>query len=100
MCCGALLITFFLSFPVCAVDFMYRDKRGFRHFSCGVAGRGGRVTIKKLRGIRYKVESRRYSGILEVPESDSNQGWCTGIDGAARMICHECPMPTSHQKKH
>ncbi len=81
-----------------AVELMYKDTRGYRHFSCGSARRGAKIGIKELRGERFKVLSKPFSGIMHLPSASAKEKWCTGMMGAVRVLCGLCEWPNSKGK--
>ncbi len=83
---------------VSAIEMMYIDTRGYRHFSCSVGRRGAKVAIKAERGERYQIRSSIYTGELYLPSATAKDKWCTGLMGAARVICGLCPHPQSRGK--
>ncbi len=86
--------SFIFPFHVFAIEFIYIGNQGFRHYSCGVNKRGGKVAIKSDGKNRFWIRSRKYSGILTLPETTEENRYCSGIAGAVRMICNECNMPS------
>lgn len=95
-----LLTVLVLAAPMVAsaIEYMYTDTRGFRHFSCGSSGRGARVGIKSIGGERFHIISKPYAGYLHLPSDQIADQWCTGMMGAVRSICGLCSMPTSRGK--
>lgn len=90
-----ILVSLLLApYAASAIEMMYRDTRGFRHYTCGSSRRGARVAVKALVGDRYQIRSSRYTGILHLPESSDRPSWCTGFMGAVRSICGLCDMPS------
>lgn len=93
----SLILILLIAVPstISAIELMYRDTRGFRHYSCGENRRGARIAVKTLNGDRYQIKSSRYTGILYLPESSDRPSWCTGYMGAVRTICGMCDMPST-----
>lgn len=91
-----LLLVFTLT-PISgiAIDFMYKDTRGFRFYSCGANRRGAKVAIKAIGGDRFQILSKPYSGFMHIPPEVMEERWCTGLMGAVRVICGLCPPPNS-----
>jgi hypothetical protein len=83
---------------VSAIELMYIDTRGYRHFSCSVGRRGAKVTIKDKGGERFQIKSSLYTGELYLPSASAKEKWCTGMVGAARVICGLCQHPQSRGK--
>ncbi|MBU3914849.1 hypothetical protein KKA14_04880 [bacterium] len=91
---GLLFVSFMFPFYVSAIELIYVDNQGFRHYSCGVDKRGGKVSIKPDGKDRYLIRSKKYSGIMVLPESASRNQYCSEIAGAVRIICGDCEMPS------
>ena len=92
------LIVFMLAEPLAAIEMMYTDTRGFRHFSCGASGRGAKIAIKEIGGERFHIISKPYAGYMHLPAAQIKDRWCTGMMGAVRSICGLCSMPNSRGK--
>ncbi|MCP4750768.1 MAG: hypothetical protein GY866_07740 [Proteobacteria bacterium] len=73
---------------------MYKGKKGLDHFSCGSDRRGGFVAIKDLGNDRFRIYSKRLSGIVTLSPKVVKNGWCRGIYGAARVACGFCRTPS------
>ncbi len=93
-----IILFFFTSSLVYAVDYMSRDTRGFDWFSCGAEGRGGLVQVKGLGGTKYRVYSKRFSGDFNIKNFPSIKDRCSGVIGAARFACGQCIIPEKKQR--
>ena len=76
-----------------AIEKLYTDNRGFRHYSCGANMRGAHIAIKDLGRDRFRVQSSIYGGILSLPKDEAESSWCTGLIGAVRVLCGYCRNP-------
>ena len=83
---------------VSAIEMMYIDTRGYRHFSCSIGRRGAKVAIKDTGNERFQIRSSLYTGELYLPTATAKEKWCTGMMGAVRVICGLCPHPQSRGK--
>ena len=88
---------FLLPFYGNAVEFMYIGNKGFRHFSCGANRRGGIISVKKVSGDKYRIYGKKIRGVFAIPPQSVENGWCSGLYGAARIACGLCPVPDSSQ---
>lgn len=93
-----IILLIFTPIMVSAIEYMYTDTRGFRHFSCGSSGRGAKVGIKSIGGERFHIIGKPYAGYLHLPSDQIEEKWCTGMMGAVRAICGMCSMPSSRGK--
>jgi hypothetical protein len=79
-----------------AVERLYIDDKGYRHYSCGENMRGAKIEIKEIGRDRFRVRGSRFAGIMELPADKVENQWCSGLLGAVRILCGECKDPTSH----
>ncbi len=78
-----------------AIEKLYIDDKGFRHYSCGVDMRGAHIAIKDIGKDRFLVKSSIFGGILSLPKEEMESYWCTGLLGAVRVLCGYCESPTT-----
>lgn len=78
-----------------AVERLFIDDKGYRHYSCGEKLRGAKIQIKAIGRDRFQVRGSRFSGIMELPADKVENQWCSGLLGAVRILCGECKDPTS-----
>lgn len=78
-----------------AINKLYTDTRGFRHYSCGANMRGAHIAVKDLGKDRFRIKSSIYAGILHLPEETAESRWCTGLVGAVRVLCGLCKNPNA-----
>lgn len=78
-----------------AIDKLYIDDKGFRHYTCGANMRGAQIAIKDIGRNRFRVKSSVYGGILTLDPDEMESKWCTGLLGAVRVLCGYCEKPTT-----
>ena len=96
--CFVIIILILSQLTVNAIELMYIDTRGYRHFSCSVGRRGAKVAVKDEGNDRFQIRSSIFTGELYLPSATASEKWCTGLMGAARVICGLCEHPQSRGK--
>lgn len=96
--CLLAFIIFFTPIFASAIERLTVDNRGYRVYRCGSAGRGAKIKIKELRGERFQVISKPFTGILYLPSATATQKRCTGLEGAVQVLCDRCPWPTGETR--